>query len=150
MQPSGDLEDVALDVVTEERQPIMMRVTTPTSSGDLKNVSGGENDNGVLLCGQHERHRDSRSAIRRIPLFAWPLLVASLVSVASAGVIFASLPEVPTFTLAAWRLQITGFLLIPGAIYQYVNVPAGDSCCSAQALPAGSAGHACSFGPLSL
>lgn len=114
---------MALDVFTEEHQPII--VTTPTSSGDLKGVSGIENHDGVSLLGQHERRQDSRQTIRRIPLFAWPLLLASLASVSSAGVVFA-LPEVPTFTLAAWRLQTTGFLLIPGAVYQYVNVPAGD------------------------
>ena len=62
---------------------------------------------------------------KRIPLFAWPLLVVSLASVSSAGVVFASLPDVPTFTLAAWRLQTTGLLLVPGAIYQYITVPAG-------------------------
>lgn len=62
---------------------------------------------------------------RRIPLFAWPLLVVSLASVSSAGVVFASLPDVPTFTLAAWRLQTTGLLLVPGATYQYITVPPG-------------------------
>lgn len=138
--------DFALDVFTEEHQPI--KVATPASSGDLTDVSGAENDGCMLLPGQQERPQASRQATRRIPLFAWPLLLASLASVSSAGVIFASLPEVPTFTLASWRLQTTGFLLIPGAIYQYVNVPAGAAACSA--LPAGSSRHARSSGRLSL
>lgn len=120
MQPGEESEDVALDVFTDERRPSI--VTTPTSSGNLK---GDHDQDDLSLLGQRERRQDSRQAIRRIPLFAWPLLLASLASVSSAGVIFASLPEVPTFTLAAWRLQTTGFLLIPGAIYQYVNVPPG-------------------------
>lgn len=62
---------------------------------------------------------------RHTPWFAWPLLFASLVAVSSAAVVFASIPDVPTFTLAAWRLQLTTCLLSPAAIYQYLQLSTG-------------------------
>lgn len=62
---------------------------------------------------------------RHVPWFAWPLLVASLVAFSSAAVVFASIPDVPTCTLAAWRLQLTTFLLTPAAVYQYLHLSAG-------------------------
>lgn len=62
---------------------------------------------------------------RHTPWFAWPLLFASLVAVSSAAVVFASVPDVPTFTLAAWRLQLTTCLLSPAAIYQYLQLSTG-------------------------
>lgn len=61
-----------------------------------------------------------------VPLLAWPLLAASLVAVSSAAVVFASMKDVPTFALAAWRLQLTTFLLSPAAVYQYSKLPQGD------------------------
>ncbi|KAL0053403.1 hypothetical protein WJX82_005226 [Trebouxia sp. C0006] len=63
---------------------------------------------------------------RYTPWFAWPLLFASLVAVSSAAVVFASIPDVPTFTLAAWRLQLTTCLLSPAAIYQYLQLSTAD------------------------
>ena len=62
---------------------------------------------------------------RHVPWFAWPLLVASLIAFSSAAVVFASIPDVPTCTLAAWRLQLTTFLLTPAAVYQFLHLPAG-------------------------
>ena len=62
---------------------------------------------------------------RHTPWFGWPLLFASLVAVSSAAVVFASIPDVPTFTLAAWRLQLTTCLLSPAAIYQYLQLSTG-------------------------
>ena len=62
---------------------------------------------------------------RHVPWFAWPLLVASLVAFSSAAVVFASIPDVPTCTLAAWRLQLTTFLLTPAAVYQFLHLAAG-------------------------
>jgi drug/metabolite transporter (DMT)-like permease len=53
------------------------------------------------------------------PVWAWGLLVASLLSVSSAGVVFAMMSEVPPITLAAWRLQFTSLLLITAAIVQW-------------------------------
>ena len=62
---------------------------------------------------------------RHVPWFAWPLLVMSLVAFSSAAIVFASIPDVPTCTLAAWRLQLTTFLLTPAAVYQFLHLPAG-------------------------
>ena len=59
------------------------------------------------------------------PWYAWPLLGASLLAVSSAAVVFASIPDVPTFTLAAWRLQLTTLLLTPAAIHQYRQLTTG-------------------------
>lgn len=128
MQRGEDSEHVAVNVlsVPDDEEGTITTTGSPSSSQELSDaVSGDEKERSVLLPGQGVLHPDSEPTARRIPWFAWPLLLASLASVSSAGVIFASLPEVPTFTLAAWRLQTTGFLLVPGAIYQYVNIPAG-------------------------
>ena len=69
--------------------------------------------------------KPSTSRDRHVPWFAWPLLVASLIAFSSAAVVFASIPDVPTCTLAAWRLQLTTFLLTPAAVYQFLHLPAG-------------------------
>jgi drug/metabolite transporter (DMT)-like permease len=53
------------------------------------------------------------------PLWAWGLLVASLLSVSSAGVAFAMMRGVPPITLAAWRLQFTSLLLVTAALFQW-------------------------------
>ena len=63
--------------------------------------------------------------VQGIPLFAWALLFASLVAVSSAAVVFASIPDVPTFALAAWRLQLTTLLLTPAAVYQFRQLTQG-------------------------
>ena len=62
---------------------------------------------------------------RQVPWYAWPLLVVSLVAFSSAAIVFASIPDVPACTLAAWRLQLTTFLLTPAAVYQFLHLPAG-------------------------
>lgn len=129
MQNGEELKHVAVDAMCapcdKEGTTTAITDSTPSSQDVSDAVSGADNESSVLLPVQGALHPESMDATRRIPWFAWPLLLASLASVSSAGVIFASLPEVPTFTLAAWRLQTTGFLLVPGAIYQYVNIPAG-------------------------
>ena len=128
MQRGQELELVAIEVLRApcDEDSITTTPDSTSSSRDVSNaVSGDEGESSVSLSGQGALHPESKNATQLIPYFAWPLLLASLASVSSAGVVFASLPEVPTFTLAAWRLQTTGFLLIPGAIYQYVNIPAG-------------------------
>lgn len=68
------------------------------------------------------------------PWYAWPLLGASLLAVSSAAVVFASIPDVPTFTLAAWRLQLTTLLLTPAAIHQYRQLTTGGTPCFAAAV----------------
>ena len=62
---------------------------------------------------------------KHVPWFAWALLAASLVAVASAAVVFASIKDVPTFALAAWRLQLTTVLLSPAAVFQYFKLSSG-------------------------
>jgi drug/metabolite transporter (DMT)-like permease len=53
------------------------------------------------------------------PIWAWFLLIASLLSVSSAGVAFAMMQGVPPITLAAWRLQFTSLLLVTAAFFQW-------------------------------
>lgn len=126
MQRGEESAHVAVNVLSGDEEGTITTTGSPSSSQELSDVvSGADKEISNLLPGQGVLPPDSEPAARRIPWFAWPLLLASLASVSSAGVIFASLPEVPTFTLAAWRLQTTGFLLVPGAIYQYVNIPSG-------------------------
>ena len=61
----------------------------------------------------------SASLVTKTPLWAWALLVASLLSVSSAGVAFAMMRGVPPITLAAWRLQFTSLLLVTAAFVQW-------------------------------
>lgn len=79
----------------------------------------------LLPAGVPDPVKPSTPCHRHVPWFAWPLLVASLVAFSSAAVVFASIPDVPTCTLAAWRLQLTTFLLTPAAVYQYLHLSAG-------------------------
>ena len=65
-------------------------------------------------------------SVRHVPWYAWPLLLASLVAVSSAAVVFATLPDVKTFTFAAWRLSLKTILLTPAAVYQYKKLAKGS------------------------
>lgn len=78
-----------------------------------------------LLHAEADPVKPSTPCDRHVPWFAWPLLVASLIAFSSAAVVFASIPDVPTCTLAAWRLQLTTFLLTPAAVYQFLHLRAG-------------------------
>lgn len=101
----------------------LMFTRTPSSTELLSHVMGDEyeeeNAHSSLL-----KHTPDKAGT--IPLFAWSLLGASLLAVSSAAVVFASVPDVPTFTLAAWRLQLTALLLTPAAIYQYRQLTTDD------------------------
>ncbi len=117
----------AQDVITEEgslpspdRHALLSsdRADLCKSDEELSSLLHGDEAAPIETCTSHRRH---------VPWFAWPLLVASLVAVSSAAVVFASIPDVPTFTLAAWRLQLTTGLLSPAAIYQYMQLPAGTA-----------------------
>lgn len=55
---------------------------------------------------------------RHPPFWCYPLLAAAVFAVSSAAVVFQMMPLVPPITLAAWRLQLTGVLLLPGAAVQ--------------------------------
>jgi len=58
------------------------------------------------------------------PVYAWPLLGMGVLAVSSAGVVFSTMPDVPPINLAAWRLQLTSLLLIPGAIANWRKMSA--------------------------
>ena len=45
---------------------------------------------------------------KKVPVYAWGILVAAMLAVSSAGLVFVLMDDVPPLTLAAWRLQLTG------------------------------------------
>lgn len=49
-----------------------------------------------------------------------------VVAASSAGATFATMREVPALSLAAWRLQLTTLLLLPGCIFNYRSLPSGE------------------------
>ena len=49
-----------------------------------------------------------------------------VLAVSSAGAVFATMRKVPALTLAAWRLQLTTLLLVPGCIVNYRSLPSGE------------------------
>lgn len=49
-----------------------------------------------------------------------------ILAVSSAATAFKLVSDVPAVTLAAWRLQLTGVLLLPGAIIQYRKLSSGQ------------------------
>ncbi len=55
----------------------------------------------------------------RTPPLVWGLLAAGVVGVSSAGAILSHVDSVPPLMRASWRLQITVFMLLPFAIWQY-------------------------------
>lgn len=95
MQRGEEAEHIAVNVlsVPDDEEGTITTTGSPSSSQELPDaVSGAENDSSVLLPSQGVFNSDSEPAARRTPWFAWPLLLASLASVSSAGVIFGSLP----------------------------------------------------------
>ena len=75
---------------------------------DRPDASDSASETVTLLQREKQSAPEVARTTARIPVLAWPLLAVSLASVSSAGVVLASLPDVPTFTLAAWRLQTSG------------------------------------------
>lgn len=63
---------------------------------------------------------------RRAPWWCYALLAAAVCSVASAGVAFKYIAEVPPMTLAAWRLQLTSCILVLAAALQWRGMPGAD------------------------
>ena len=53
------------------------------------------------------------------PWYAWVILFLSLLAVSSAGAVFQLIDGVAPLTKAAWRLQATTMVLLPGFIWQY-------------------------------
>jgi len=58
----------------------------------------------------------------------WPhaLLAVAVLAVSSAGATFATMPEVPALTLAAWRLELTALLLAAGFAVQRRRMSPAD------------------------
>ena len=55
----------------------------------------------------------------RPPWFVWVILVLALFAVSSAGAVFRTMTDIPPILKAAWRLQATTIVLIPGFLYQW-------------------------------
>lgn len=90
-------------------------------------------DSADLILAEHDSllHVDIEQAPvsdvpKAVPWYAWALLAVSLVAVSSAAVVFASMKDIPTLALAAWRLQLTTALLSPAAVYQYTKLNSGQ------------------------
>ena len=58
----------------------------------------------------------------RTPPLVWGLLVAGVLGVSSAGAILSHVNEIPPLMRASWRLQITVLMLLPFAIWQYIEM----------------------------
>jgi len=65
------------------------------------------------------RRHEMRQMHERPPWFAWALLILALFAVSSAGAVFRTMTEVPPILKAAWRLQATTIVLLPGFIIQW-------------------------------
>ena len=56
-----------------------------------------------------------------IPLHAWLIMGVALFAVSSAGAVFEMIEDVGGLTKAAWRLQATSLVLLPGFMVQYAR-----------------------------
>ena len=56
-----------------------------------------------------------------IPLHAWLILGVALFAVSSAGAVFEMIEGISGLSKAAWRLQATSLVLLPGFLIQYRN-----------------------------
>ena len=56
-----------------------------------------------------------------IPLHAWLIMGVALFAVSSAGAVFEMIEDVGGLSKAAWRLQATSLVLLPGFIVQYAR-----------------------------
>ncbi len=56
-----------------------------------------------------------------IPLHAWLIMGVALFAVSSAGAVFEMIEDVGGLSKAAWRLQATSLVLLPGFMVQYVR-----------------------------
>ena len=59
-----------------------------------------------------------------IPLHAWLIMGVALFAVSSAGAVFEMIEDVGGLSKAAWRLQATSLVLLPGFMVQYVRAEA--------------------------
>ena len=56
-----------------------------------------------------------------IPLHAWLIMGVALFAVSSAGAVFEMIEDVGGLSKAAWRLQATSLVLLPGFVVQYAR-----------------------------
>ena len=56
-----------------------------------------------------------------IPLHAWLIMSVALFAVSSAGAVFEMIEDVGGLSKAAWRLQATSLVLLPGFMVQYAR-----------------------------
>ena len=56
-----------------------------------------------------------------IPLHAWLIMGVALFAVSSAGAVFEMIEDVGGLSKAAWRLQATSLVLLPGFMVQYAR-----------------------------
>ena len=56
-----------------------------------------------------------------IPLHAWLIMGVALFAVSSAGAVFEMIEDVGGLSKAAWRLQATSLILLPGFMVQYAR-----------------------------
>ena len=57
-----------------------------------------------------------------VPIHAWLVLTAAVIAVSSAGAVLQSIDEIPPLLRMGWRLQATALVLLPFAIYQWLNL----------------------------
>ena len=57
-----------------------------------------------------------------VPIHAWVVLTAAVIAVSSAGAVLQSIDEIPPLLRMGWRLQATALVLLPFAIYQWINL----------------------------
>ena len=57
-----------------------------------------------------------------VPIHAWLVLTAAVIAVSSAGAVLQSINEIPPLLRMGWRLQATALVLLPFAIYQWINL----------------------------
>ena len=56
-----------------------------------------------------------------IPLHAWLIMSVALFAVSSAGAVFEMIEDVGGLSKAAWRLQATSLVLLPGFMVQFLR-----------------------------
>ena len=61
-----------------------------------------------------------------VPLVAWMTLSVAVIAVSSAGIVLQQMSEVPPMLRAAWRMQGTSLVLLPGFLYQAFKSDFGE------------------------
>tara|TARA_B100000945_G_scaffold26900_1_gene18740 strand:+ start:35 stop:985 length:951 start_codon:yes stop_codon:yes gene_type:complete len=61
-----------------------------------------------------------------VPAIAWITLSVAVLAVSSAGIVLQEMGEIPPLLRAAWRMQGTSLVLLPGFLYQASRMDAGS------------------------